>query len=86
MYQPLIKFHPHPAIITQVLRIFEVNLEDTCTRCEKYSSKLDISRLLYVSLGLKENEPINTSCYDSKKIDLLCNDGGHGFAASVSRK
>lgn len=22
MYQPLIKFHPHPAIITQVLRIF----------------------------------------------------------------
>ena len=28
MYQPLIKFHPHPAIITQVLRIFEINLED----------------------------------------------------------
>ena len=23
MYQPLIKFHPHPAIFTQVLRIFE---------------------------------------------------------------
>lgn len=23
MYQPLIKFHPHPAIITQVLSIFE---------------------------------------------------------------
>lgn len=23
MYQPLIKFHPHPAIITQVLHIFE---------------------------------------------------------------
>ena len=22
MYQPLIKFHPHPAIITQVLHIF----------------------------------------------------------------
>ena len=22
MYQPLIKFHPYPAIITQVLRIF----------------------------------------------------------------
>lgn len=22
MYQPLIKFHPHPAIITQVLSIF----------------------------------------------------------------
>ena len=25
MYQPLIKFHPHPAIITQVLSIFEVS-------------------------------------------------------------
>lgn len=24
MYQPLIKFHPYPAIITQVLRIFAV--------------------------------------------------------------
>lgn len=24
MYQPLIKFHPYPAIITQVLRIFDV--------------------------------------------------------------
>lgn len=24
MYQPLIKFHPHPAIITQVLRIFAI--------------------------------------------------------------
>lgn len=23
MYQPLIKFHPYPAIITQVLSIFE---------------------------------------------------------------
>ena len=44
MYQPLIKFHPHPAIITQVLRIFEINPEDTFTRCEKFSSKLDISR------------------------------------------
>lgn len=26
MYQPLIKFHPYPAIITQVLRIFEYQL------------------------------------------------------------
>ena len=32
MYQPLIKFHPHPAIFTQVLRIFEVDLEDTPAR------------------------------------------------------
>ena len=36
MYQPLIKFHPHPAIITQVLRIFEEKPEDTFARCEKY--------------------------------------------------
>ena len=43
MYQPLIKFHPHPAIITQVLTIF---IEYTFARCEKYSSKLDISRSL----------------------------------------
>lgn len=28
MYQPLIKFHPHPAIFTQVLSIFET-LETT---------------------------------------------------------
>ena len=27
MCQPLIKFHPHPAIITQVLRIFVYNLD-----------------------------------------------------------
>lgn len=27
MYQPLIKFHPHPAIITQVLAIFEKILD-----------------------------------------------------------
>ena len=29
MYQPLIKFHPHPAIITQVLRIVvsDINIE-----------------------------------------------------------
>lgn len=24
MYQPLIKFHPYPAIITQVLPIFDI--------------------------------------------------------------
>lgn len=27
MYQPLIKFHPHPAIITQVLCIFAYSFE-----------------------------------------------------------
>ena len=28
MYQPLITFCPHPAIFTQVLCIFDVNIED----------------------------------------------------------
>ena len=28
MYQPLIKFHPHPAIITQVLIIFVIGSGD----------------------------------------------------------
>ena len=33
-------------LLTFVILIttFETNLEDTCTRCEKYPSKLDISR------------------------------------------
>ena len=34
MYQPLIKFHPYPAIITQVLRIFV--------------AKLDVMRAIYI--------------------------------------
>ena len=56
MYQPLIKFHPHPAIITQVLCIFELKLEYTFVRCEKYSSKLDISRsLIRIFAGIFKN-------------------------------
>ena len=31
-------------IFYSLIRIFMVNHEDTCARCEKYSSKLDISR------------------------------------------
>ena len=64
MYQPLIKFHPHPAIFTQVLAIFEINLQDTCARCEKYSSKLDISRSLIrifvgnLSIRLKDGKEV----------------------------
>ena len=46
MYQPLITFCPHPAIFTQVLSIFEINLLDTFARSEKYQSKLYISRSL----------------------------------------
>lgn len=30
MYQPLIKFHPYPAIITQVLCIFAPNMYFSC--------------------------------------------------------
>ena len=44
MYQPLITFCPHSAIFTQVLRIFEIILQDTSTRGEKYLSELNISR------------------------------------------
>ena len=33
-------------IFRSFIRIFEINLQDTCARCEKYSSKLDISRSL----------------------------------------
>lgn len=41
MYQPLIKFHPYPAIITQVLRIFTLeqlpvdNCRQATTTAEK---------------------------------------------------
>lgn len=40
MYQPLIKFHPYPAIITQVLSIFDCVLD---TRARQYSNKFDIA-------------------------------------------
>jgi hypothetical protein len=32
--------------LAHLLRIFEINLQDTCARFEKYSSKLDISHSL----------------------------------------
>jgi hypothetical protein len=54
MYQPLIKFHPYPAIIMQVLAIFDVGIEDTCARCEKYSNRLDVFRsLMRIFIALK---------------------------------
>lgn len=48
MYQPLIKFHPYPAIITQVLRIFvfrvfdklKWNAKDTAFRVDKSLPRL----------------------------------------------
>ena len=36
--------------------IFEVNLLDTFTRCEKYPSKLDISRSFIRIFAINENE------------------------------
>ena len=43
-------------ISRSLLRIFMVNHEDTCTRCEKYPSKLDMFSLVYSYLcQLKEN-------------------------------
>ena len=38
MYQPLIKFHPYPAIITQVLSIFTYYLWLFCILSKKKSN------------------------------------------------
>lgn len=38
MYQPLIKFHPYPAIITQVLRIFATIGQNCPTYLTNYRS------------------------------------------------
>ena len=35
MYQPLIKFHPYPAIFTQVLRIFAINMAHEALKIQK---------------------------------------------------
>lgn len=35
MYQPLIKFHPYPAIITQVLRIFVPSYQSKMKKCKE---------------------------------------------------
>lgn len=42
MYQPLIKFHPHPAIITQVLIIFVI--------LDGYGKKIS-DNIYYVFIG-----------------------------------
>ena len=47
MYQPLITFCPHPAIFTQVLRIFEINSKILSLVAKKYSSMLDIISIIY---------------------------------------
>ena len=40
MYQPLIKFHPHPAIFTQVLRIFVGELRQLSSRHKRKEEAL----------------------------------------------
>ena len=39
--------------LARLIRIFEINLEDTFARCEKYSSQLDIISLAYSYLLIK---------------------------------
>ena len=50
MYQSLITFCTHPAIFTQVLYIFEENLEDTSARCEISKQAWYYFARLFVSL------------------------------------
>lgn len=42
MYQPLIKFHPYPAIITQVLSIFamEINEKEEKMKADSITSPI----------------------------------------------
>ena len=67
MYQPLIKFHPYPAIITQVLCIFVVILytlliKDTPILMEKEKKKAKYS---------KEEEVVNTITHSIGAVGTL---------------
>ena len=47
------------SFIYSLIRIFTRNREDTCTRFEKYSSKLDISRsFIRIFVAMTENEKL----------------------------
>jgi hypothetical protein len=46
-------------LFRSLICIFEANLQDTSTRCEKYSSELDIISLAYSYLSKKGNDKIN---------------------------
>ena len=59
MCQPLIKFHPHPAIITQVLRIFEINSNILALAVKNIQVNLIFLARLFVYLH-SENLPFNT--------------------------
>ena len=50
MYQPLIKIHPHPAIITQVLAIFEIREKILTLAVINIQASLVFLARLFVSL------------------------------------
>ena len=50
MYQPLIKFHPYPAIITQVLCIFALRLKYTALAAKNFQASLTFFARLLLSL------------------------------------
>ena len=59
MYQPLIKFHPHPAIFTQVLCIF-VNMTNRCSTYslpEGFTTSINaVEKVLCISVSVIINE------------------------------
>ncbi len=64
MYQPLIKFHPYPAIITQVLRIFAKMRE----------SRPCVSFVLFCKIPLNRRpgayeDPIECNLFDFNRND-----------------
>lgn len=83
MYQPLIKFCPHPAIITQVLYIFA---NDSENHIKKFDAKYpncfekieEIGNGYIVSINLEElwkikfpNKPFQSIIYDFYNKNLL---------------
>lgn len=71
MYQPLIKFHPHPAIITQVLRIFVAKLRKMkLNRIKTILVEKDLSqKWLAEQLG-KSFSTINAYCCNRQQPNL----------------
>ena len=57
--------------IRSLIRIFEINLQDTFARYEKYSSKLDISRsLIRIFATLKKMICKSTHPYNCSDTNL----------------
>ena len=59
MYQPLIKFHPHPAIITQVLRIFVEHRSSSVEPSRKCKFRLPLHSPFAIFV-LKNNKDSDT--------------------------